>query len=105
MTGQSDRNDDDRKQHDVVETAFELERLARLGEMSRRRSSPRSNTGSVEASAAPRIVARAGVMPSSHHAASAVSAAQRIVPGPSMRNARPAVASDFFCVESYSVSK
>src|SRR5689334_1787562 len=59
--------------------------------MSRRRSTLRSNTGSVDASAAPRIAAEAGAIPSNHHAATAVSAAHTIVPGPSIRKARPAL--------------
>ena len=40
--------------------------------MSRRRSKPRSKTGSVEASAAPRIAAAGTENPSSHHAANAM---------------------------------
>jgi hypothetical protein len=52
-----------------------------------RRSRPRNITGSVEASAAPRITAAARGKPSSSHAARASSPAERSVPGPKTRNA------------------
>ena len=58
-----------------------------LAGMSGRRSRPRSRTGSVEASAAPRIAAAATGRSSSHHPASAISAAQSSDPGPSNRSA------------------
>ena len=51
------------------------------------RMSERSSTGSVEASAAPRMAAAAGWRPSSSQAASAVRAAGSSVPGPRIRAA------------------